>query len=276
MYHEFTKEDKYKKIIIFDENGSSSYLKTIQKAVASDSEIDDNRRYFTLTACVFELDEYLASVKTLENLTKRFWGDSAIPVVFHTRDIRKKQGYFNFPSEKRYDEFISSLSKTIDRIKCEIISITFDLFSYVKQYYRYDPYEVAFDIILGTAMFNIKEDEEVALVFETRGKNEDKILSDHIFKAINQYGTLKILPSELKKHFKDVFFNPKLSSDKTRVFHGIDIADLCSYPIYRFMRFGTKGKDFEIVVKKLAGYKKFKEKDMRIPGLRKFPSKWQK
>ena len=276
MYHEFTKKDKYSKIIFFDENGSSSHLKAVQKAVANDLEIDDNRRYFTLTACVFELREYLTSVKRLEGLTKAFWGDSTIPVVFHTRDIRKRQGYFNFSTEERYEEFVSALSGTIDRMKCEIISITFDLVSYVKQYYRHDPYEVAFDIILGTAMFNIKEDEEVAIVFEARGKNEDKILYNHIFKTINHYGTQKIPSSELKKHFKDVFFNPKLSDDKLKVNHGIDIADLCSYPIYRFMRFGTKGRDFEIVMKKLAGYKKIKEKEMKMPGLRRFPAKWQK
>lgn len=264
------------KIIFFDENGSASYLKSVQIAIAKGEQIDNNRRFFTLTACVFEKEKYFASVQLLEKLVKRFWDNPKSPVVFHTRDIAKKQGSFRFNDENIYKTFLNSLSATIDKMDCEIISITFDMLSYVDQYYKHDPYEVAFDIILGTAMYNIKENEKVALVFEARGKKEDEKLQEHINKAIYKYGIQKALPVELQKHFTEVIFNPKISKDKTIVYHGTDIADLCSYPIYRYMRYGTIGKDFKIVVKKLAGYKPFKEKDMRMPGLRKFPSKWQK
>ena len=276
MTHIFTKEDTYNKIIFFDENGSSSALKSIKKAIANNETINEDRRYFTLTACVFETANYFTAVKSIRRLVKKFWGNPNEPVIFHTREIQKKQGYFNFGNDEKYQEFLEALSKTIKYIECEIISVTFDLVSYVTQYYQHDPYGVAFDIILGTAMFNIKEDDNVAIVFEARGKKEDDNLNEHIVKAINRYGTQKVPATELKKHFKDIFFNPKISEDKTTVYHGIDIADLCSYPIYRYMRFGTIGQDFKIVIRKLAGYKKFKEKDMRIPGLRRFPAKWQK
>ena len=276
MTHINSEFDNYNKIIFFDENGSSSALKSIKKAIINGEKVDEDRRYFTLTACIFEKDRYYSAINLLKSLVAKFWNNPDEPVVFHTREIQKKIGYFNFGNDLKYNEFIEELSKTINLIECEIISITFDLISYVKQYYQHDPYGVAFDIILGTEMFNIKEDDNVAIVFEARGKQEDENLSNHILKTIYKYGTQKIPASELKKHFKDIFFNPKISADKKIVYHGIDIADLCSYPIYRYMRFGKRGRDFNIVIKKLAGYKKFKEKDMRIPGLRKFPAKWQK
>ena len=276
MTHVFTKDDTYSKIIFFDENGSSSALKSIKKAIAKGESINEDRRYFTLTACIFEADKYFTAVKSLRRLVKKFWGNADEPVVFHTREIQKRLGYFNFGNDEKYQEFMTALSKAIKYVECEIISITFDLLSYVTQYYQHDPYGVAFDIILGTAMFNIKEDDNVAIVFEARGKKEDDNLNEHILKVINKYGTQTVPANELQKHFKDIFFNPKISEDKSIVYHGTDIADLCSYPFYRYMRFGTIGKDFEIVVKKLAGYKQFKERDMRIPGLRRFPAKWQK
>lgn len=276
MEHNFTKNDKYGKIIFFDENGSASALKSIQKLIADNKPVDDNRRYFTLTACVFLKDDYLSAVKIIKKMVTKFWDDPNTPVVFHTRDIQKRLGYFNFSTDEDYEVFISNLSLSICLMKFEIISVTFDLVSYVNQYYKHDPYEVAFDIILETAMFKMKEDEQVALVFEARGKKEDELLNKHIFKTINTFGTQKNRPSILKKHFSDVFFNPKMSEDGSVVYHGIDIADLCSYPIYRYMRFGTVGRDFDIVKEKLAGYKKIKEKDMRMPGLRKFPAEWQK
>ena len=268
--------DEFDKIIFFDENGSASYLKSMQAAIAKNEPINNNRRYFTLTACVFQKDQYYDAITLLEKLVEHYWEDAKKPVVFHTHDIVKKQGWFNFGNDDNYSKFLSSLSETINQIQCEIISITFDMLSYVNQYYKHDPYEVAFDIILGTAMYNIKEEEKVALVFEARGKKEDEKLQEHINKAIHKYGIQKVLPDELQKHFTKIIFNPKISKDKMVVYHGIDIADLCSYPIYRYMRYGTIGEDFKIVMKKLAGYKPFKEKDMRMPGLRKFPAKWQK
>lgn len=276
MTHVFTKEDSYNKIIFFDENGSSSALKAIKDTYMKGERINEDRRYFTLTACIFEIADYFKAVDLIKALVAKYWGNPFEPVVFHTRDIQKKLGYFHFKSDEKYLDFLHDLSHTIEETRCEIISVTFDLLSYVTQYYQHDPYGVAFDIILGTAMFNIKEDDNVALVFEARGKKEDAALKEHITKVINRFGTQKVPARELQKHFKDIYFNPKTSEDRTIVYHGTDIADLCSYPIYRFMRFGTIGQDFKIVLKKLTGYKKFKEKDMRIPGLRKFPAKWQK
>lgn len=273
MNHNFTKKDSYDKIIFFDENGSANALKSIQKAIASNKSVDDNRRYFTLTACIFDKENYFKAVSNIKKLIKKYWGDANKPVVFHTRDIQKRIGYFNFTSDEEYNSFLSSISMMICLMQFKIVSITFDLVSYVNQYYKHDPYEVAFDIILETAMYDIKEKDKVALVFEARGKEEDEMLSEHIMKTINKYGTQKTPPSKLKMHFGDIFFNPKVSDDGLIVYHGIDIADLCSYPIYRFMRFGTRGQDYDIVEEKLAGYKKNKN---RIPGLRKFPSEWQK
>ena len=268
--------DEFDKIIFFDENGSANYLKSIQSSLAKGETIDNNRRYFTLTACVFKREKYYQAVELLESLVSKFWGNPNEPVVFHTRDITKKVGWFNFETNETYKSFLDELSNTIDSIECSIISVTFDMLSYVKQYYKHDPYEVAFDIILGTALFKIREREKVALVFEARGKNEDDKLQTHINKTIFKYGIRNAVPQELQKHFTKVIFNSKTSKDKKTVYHGIDVADLCSYPIYRYMRYGTICEDFKIVLKKLAGYKPFKEKEMRIPGLRKFPSKWQK
>lgn len=162
--------DEFDKIIFFDENGSASYLKSMQAAIAKNEPINNNRRYFTLTACVFQKNQYYDAITLLEKLVEHYWEDAKKPVVFHTHDIVKKQGWFNFGNDDNYSKFLSSLSETINQIQCEIISITFDMLSYVNQYYKHDPYEVAFDIILGTAMYNIKEEEKAPLY----SKREEK------------------------------------------------------------------------------------------------------
>lgn len=50
------------------------------------------------------------------------------------------------------------------------------------------------------------------------------------------------------------FFNEKSSEeDGLNLYPGIEIADLLSYPIHRVARFGTSGKDWEVVRSKLYG-----------------------
>ena len=193
------------------------------------------------------------------------------PVVLHTRDIVKKVGPFNFGTATKYNKFLDSLSSVISMIKCRIISVTFDLYSYVKQNYKYDPYEVAFDIILKCLYKNVSQNKKIALVFESRGKNEDKSLYKHIYKIINITGCKDTTRSILKHYFDEAFFNHKVSVDGAFAYPGIEMADLCSYPIYRYMRFGTEGKDFDIIKDKIVHHRNGK-----MVGLRSFPAKWEK
>lgn len=264
-------EDKYDYVACFDENGSASATLQMFKAVMSGQEPDENRRYFTLTCCLFSKDEYEFSKSVLEKLKKQYFKNHKGPIVLHTRDIIKRIGAFNFKTQEKQEKFINSLSNAMHLIQCKIISVTFDLYSYVKQDYKYDPYEVAFDIILKGLCKNVGFDEKIALVFESRGKNEDKTLYKHIYKILNITGCKDMKKNILRKHYDEAYFNHKISSNGQVAYPGIEIADLCSYPIYRKMRFGTKGKDFiEIKDKIVVG------KNGIMYGLRKFPNKWIK
>lgn len=52
---------------------------------------------------------------------------------------------------------------------------------------------------------------------------------------------------------------------------GIEIADLCSYPFYRYMRFKTEGKDFLVIKKKIVV-----NNSGKLSGLRNFPKNWNR
>lgn len=238
-------------VVCFDENGSASSLLSIQNQISSGKTVDENRRYFTLTCCYFTKSQYEKAEKNIAALKAKHFSKQNYPVVLHTRDISKRVGHFNFESEDKYACFITDLSNTIEESRFKIISITFDLYSYAIQKYKHDPYEVAFDILLETLMFKIKNDEKVALVFEARGLKEDRILAEHIYKLIYRSGTKKFKKEALQASFKGVFFNHKTSRDGSVVYSGLELANLYSYPIYRYMRFGTRKKDFDIIIKNL-------------------------
>lgn len=266
----------YNKVIFFDENGSASQLKSIKKLLEQGKEIDNNRRYFTLTGVLFYKKDFNNAVSLLNQLTKQYWSDDE-KVIYHTREIQRREGAFNFYTNRKYFNFLESLSTAIDLMNFKVISITFDLYSYViSGKYAHDPYEVAFDIILETIMSIIFPKDKIALVFEARGKKEDKILKEHILKVVYKSGTKKHKRKEYQKHFDKVFFNPKISFDGKKIYHGTDIADLCSHPLFRYMTSGFRGQDFEIIKTKLIGYKKGKDDELKVPGLRYFPAKWIK
>lgn len=264
-------DDGYEYVACFDENGSASAILQMFKSHMAHETPDENRRYFTLTCCLFSKEEYEFSKTIISKLKKQYFKKQKEPVVLHTRDIVKKLGPFNFGTKEKYDKFIDSLSNTLNLIKCKIISITFDLYSYIKQGYKFDPYEVAFDIILQGLYKNVKKNKKIALVFESRGKNEDKALYKHIYKIINITGCKETKKAILKKYYDEAFFNHKISKDGKIAFPGIEIADLCSYPIYRYMRFGTIGKDFKEIKEKIVT-----GSDGTLHGLRKFPNNWKK
>ena len=269
---EFTSFDgKYDYVACFDENGSASATIQMFKAVMAGKEPDENRRYFTLTCCLFSKEDYKFSKGVLDKLKKQYFKDIKEPVVLHTRDIVKRIGPFNFKTNEKQAEFIDSLSNAMHQVKCKIISVTFDLYSYIKQNYKYDPYEVAFDIILKVLCKNVGYNQKIALVFESRGKNEDKALYKHIYKILNITGCKGMKRHILHSHFDEAYFNHKVSSDRQFAYPGIEIADLCSYPIYRKMRFNTEGKDFETIKSKIVT-----GKNGVMYGLRKFPKEWIK
>ena len=269
-------DGNYDYVAFFDENGSADALSYIKKAISEGKEIDEDRRYFTLTCCIFNKNGYSFSRNLITQLKKEYWRKPKCPIVLHTKDIVKKEKCFSFGTEKKYKRFLDSLSNVMDLIRCRIISITFDLYSYAIQGYKYDPYEVAFDTIVHVIMTGPYEDKRFALVFEARGKKENALLGEHINKIINVTGTKDFKKDFLREKFKGVFFNHKTSKDGSIVYPGIEIVDLCSYPIFRYQRYGTRKPDFEIVLKKIVGYSEKSKDSLIMKGLRRFPKEWNK
>lgn len=264
-------------VAFFDENGSADALPFIKEAIEQGREIDENNRYFTLTCCIFSKYGYSYSRNLINVLKKEYRKKpTKYPIVLHTKDIVKKEKCFRFGTEKKYEKFISSLSNVINLVRCRVVSITFDLLSYAIQNYNHNPYEVAFDIIVRVIMGGPYEDKRFALVFEARGKKEDSLLGEHIEKIINVTGTKDFKKDFLQEKIKGVFFNHKTSKDGSIVYPGIEIVDLCSYPLYRYQRYGVRGADFETVIKKVVGYSEKSKETLAMKGLRHFPKEWNK
>jgi hypothetical protein len=258
------------KVVAFDENGCSGNVEYIKKQLNLHKQVDGSRRYFTLTGCLFPKPDYDNAAFLLSELKKQYFPKKYRRVVLHTRDIRKSLGDFNFAPTKR-DKFMASLSKTLGLIDCTVISMTFDLKEYVKQGYTYDPYRVAFDFLLKEIYCLTNEFDRVTLVFEARGKQQDYSLLNHIAKVMCVSGLKEVTKENLQRRIRGVFFNPKFPDNERRnAYPGIEVADLFSYPIHRFLRDGKKCQDFLILENKIAHYPNYIRKGLRV-----FPAKWE-
>ena len=261
-------------IMCIDENGSSSNLTYVLKQISNEKELSEDDKYFTITGCIFTKEEYLNSKKLIKLLKNKYWVNGMFydiktneqkAVCFHSRDIRKHNNCFN-DSIINYNEFMVDLSNTMKDIQCKIISISINLYEYLKKGYTYNVYNVAFGFLLERYIYETDNNKKGIVMLEARGKNEDKELLEHISKVINKTGTKKISSKELRAKINGVYFNPKWSEEYSSTYVGLEITDLFSYPIHKFVKRNKKDQAFLLFESKIVGYLSYKNK-----GIKTFP-----
>ena len=259
-------------IMCIDENGSSSNLTYVLKQISNEKELSEDDKYFTITGCIFTKEEYVNSKKLIKMLKNKYWNNGIFydtkakrdkAVCFHSRDIRKHDSCFN-DSIINYNEFMVDLSDTMKDIKCKIISISVNLYEYLKKGYTHNVYNVAFDFLLERYIYDTENNKKGIIMLEARGKEEDKELLEHISKVINHTGTKKISSKELKSKIDGVYFNPKWNEEYSSTYVGLEITDLFSYPIHKYIKKNTKDKAFLIFEDKIVGYPNYKNKGIKI------------
>lgn len=184
-------------------------------------------------------------------------------VCFHSRDIRKHDNCFN-DSIINYEKFMIDLTDSMKNIKCKIISISINLYEYLKEGYTHNVYNVAFDFLLERYIYATDNNKKGVIMLEARGKNEDKELLEHIEKVINKTGTKKISSRELQAKIEGVYFNPKWNEEYSSTYVGLEITDLFSYPIHKYVKRNIKDKAFLTFENKIDGYPNYKNKGIKI------------
>lgn len=206
-------------IVYMDETGDHSL-----------TNIDRDFPGFCLTLLVFDQDEYIyKAIPCITKLKMDYWGHEN--VILHSRDIRKAQKDFGFLTDpvKRqpFYERINELMRDTDYL---IISVVIDKLKLTSQYlYADNPYKLSLKFALERLLplLEEKDQREVTLVAESRGKKEDDDLRLS-FLTVTNNGT-EYIPED---RFRAVKFNLEFVSKKSNC-TGTQMADLASYPIAR-------------------------------------------
>jgi hypothetical protein len=235
-------------IIYVDESGDHSL-----------DSINKDYPIFVLTFCLFSVSDYIQeAVPVLQHFKFKYFGHDQI--VLHETDIRKNKHPFGFlrTNKKLRDSFLSDLSDTIVKTPFTIIPVLIDKVKLKDRYSQpFNPYNLGLrfglerlnDILLREG----QEGKEICIVFEKRGENEDKDLELEFLRICNkneQFGYKKI-------NFGNIVYKFLLADKKTNS-SGLQLADLTARPIgLNFLKPDQNNRAFDIIKKKIYGYKKF-------------------
>lgn len=182
---------------------------------------------FVLTFCIFSKDDYAKAIEELNKVKFKFWGHDLI--VLHSHKIRKQTRDFSiFTNKDLREQFYAELNAAISNLPFRIIATAIDKRALQNQYSNpHNPYDLALTYCLERTQKFLLEHEQLNrqthIILESRGDKEDSQLqstySDYVTK---NYSVNEAYPCKL------------IFSDKRTNSIGLQLADLCAYPIGRY------------------------------------------
>jgi hypothetical protein len=193
------------------------------------SSVNTDFPVFVLLGCLFEDSAYQEICTKITELKKEFLGSEH--AILHSRDIRKCEGVF----VKLFDlkvkvRFYEKLNAILENGNYVIISVGIDKKKFIERYGKIadDPYELSLSFLLERAVMEIdKGDSTIHITLESRGKVEDEIIQKRYNRLLDN-GSSHITPERFKKRLEKIEFKKKKENDC-----GLQIADLCAYPVAR-------------------------------------------
>jgi len=195
------------------------------------SFVDPNFPLFLLAGCLFEDKELKKVEKEIKDFKKEFFGTTEI--ILHSRDIRKCGGPFQILLDLKIKEkFYKKLNSIITNTNFSIISAGINKEKHIKKYGKgaKNPYAISLGFIMERLIFYLDAKSSVATVdikIERRGKKEDRQLLDQ-YNVISDRGTYYVDSQRLRKRVDKFDFSLKRNNVV-----GLQIADLCAYPLAR-------------------------------------------
>lgn len=255
-------EESIDSVLAIDENGTVD-LKGIRnnfRKVYSDKAHND--RWFTISGIAINRSEYPRFVDLINTVKYSHWDDGCFNysngnkrVVFHSREVRKRIGPFN-PKNINYSSLMDDITAVIDQINFDVYSSTIDKAEHILKYSNpYPVYNLCMEFIIERYCRSLKRlGQNGILLLESRGKREDKEILTYIVGLLENGN--RYFSGEDLCCIKGVYFNPKWSKkhQSKMSFPILELADLVSYPIHKYVKLDTKDLAYGVVEKKINNY----------------------
>ena len=191
---------------------------------------DPRFNIFVLCGVLFREDHYKVFDDALKAVKSKIFKDENI--VFHSVKMRKKEGAFKiFQDSDLLAEFYVEIGKIFCDYNYSIISCVINKGKYKERYPDKNlAYEDALTFLCERAIICIgrkSKTETLHVCLEKRQNKKDSILKS-VYTNFISYGTQYISTDEFKMCNPKLFFR-----GKDQNINGLQMADLCAYPIAR-------------------------------------------
>lgn len=239
-------------IAFFDECGDHSLVK-----------INPELPVFVLCTLIVERTAYAQTiVPALATLKLRYFAHEGINL--HSRDIRKSDGPFSILLNAQVrGRFLADLSAMMAALPFTLFATVIHKHAYKARYGdgARNPYDVALEYSFERVLHFMEANGETALpvIAEARGRNEDNALQASFHRLMTE-GTYYNKAERFQKLTCPISFRRKHDN-----IAGIQLADLCAYPVARrALRPETENRAFEVIAPKIyrAG---------KVSGLKEYP-----
>jgi len=244
----------------------SDYILFIDESGTKDiNDLGEKGEYpiLVLCGCLIKKDSYSILVEKFLNIKKSFWPPDGKfknrRVCFISHEIRKRKGPFGpawLPEDKKL-LFYENINVTVSNTNFKIITSIIDKQKLTERYkIPAVPYDLSFKFVLErVCMFLRKKNKKAAIVIESRGKKDNLELLA-LYNHFMNRGTEYIQSYELRKHLTGLFFVPKWDSEG-KSYPGVELADLCAYPLGCWY-LNRPSKASEVIIPKLLNYPEYK------------------
>lgn len=212
------------------------------------SSINADFPVFVLLGCLVEDSSYQKICTEIKKLKQEIFGTEH--AVLHSRDIRKCEGIFTklFDLELKA-KFYEKLNKILSDSEYMIIAVGIEKQKFIEKYGKIadDPYELSLSFLLERSVMETDKNasNQLSITIESRGRAEDDVLQKRYNRLLDK-GSRYITPEQFKKRFEKMEFKKKKDNDC-----GLQIADLCAYPVARHLINPAEPYPaFDIVLKK--------------------------
>lgn len=225
---------------------------------------------FVLCGCLIDRDCYAKLVEDFLNIKKTFWPPDGKfknrRVCFISSKIRRREGPFGpvfLPEDKKLP-FYENINSVITNTNFKIIASIIDKKKHKEKYVTPAiPYNLAFKFMVErTLMFLAQMNKNATLVIESRSEKDNPELLA-LYNQFMSRGTGYIQGYELRKHINGLFFVPKWDS-KGKSYVGVELADLCAYPLGGWYLNRTSNKASEVIMPKVLNYPRHRGYGLKI------------
>lgn len=204
-----------------------------ESGTADLKSVDCEFPVLALTGVLISGNEYQKLKVQINCFKQKYFPGKA--VVLHRRDMRKyENGFEIFFDDDLKRKFYNDLNKLLSEGNYTLISSVVDKKAYIELFGRLgeDPYRIALTSVLERALLKVEGLPQVLVhtYIEGRGKKEDCVVQER-YNTLLHRGSHSVQPTRFLAHF-DSNLEVRVKTDYEA---GIEIADLCAYPIARYV-----------------------------------------